>query len=136
MEDNGLLLEETLKIALEAVGGLKDRVCPVADIRHSAGPLAVYEQKEESEENAIDALTGLMTAVFRIHVIHSTYERMRLLSEQVKRTVQTMRQSTQGSFYIEEVTIKLASQDLYELRVQQFRRTYEVTFQYQIKEDM
>ena len=114
---------------------LPGRVCPVADIQHSEGPLAVYEQKEESEENAIDGLTGLATAVFLVHVIHSTYERMRLLSEQVKCAVQTMRQSTHGALYIEEVTVNLATPDLYELRVDQFRRSYQVTIQYQIKED-
>lgn len=135
MENNGILLEDALKNALETVTGLVGRVCPVADIQHSAGPLAVYEQRDESEENAMDALTGLITAVFHIHVIHSTYERMRLLSEQVKHAVQTMRQSTKGLLQIEEVTVKLASRDLYELKVQQFRRAYEVTFQYQIKED-
>ena len=135
MDNSGILLEETLKIALETVPKLPGRVFPVADIQHSEGPIAVYEQKEESEDNAMDGLTGLVTAVFLIHVIHSTYERMRLLSEQVKSAVQTMRQSTHSTLHIEEVTVNLASPDIYELRVEQFRRSYQVTFQYQIKED-
>lgn len=135
MENNGIFLEETLKNTLEEIAGLDGRVCPVADIQHSEGPLVVFEQKDESEENAMDALTGLITAVFRIHVVHSTYERMRLLSEQVKCAAQAMRQSDHGMLYVEEVTVQLATPDLYELRVDQFRRSYQVTIQYQIKED-
>ena len=135
MENSEIFVEEALKNVLESGPGLTDRVCPVADILHSEGPLAVYEQKEEAEENAMDGLTGLATAVFTVHVLHNTYERMRLLSEQVKRAVQTLRQSTYGSLCIEETTVKLATPDIYELRVDHFRRSYQVTIQYQIKED-
>ena len=136
MENSENFVDEALKKALESVPDLLGRVCPVADIRHSEGPLAVYEQKAESEENAMDGLTGLATAVFLVHVIHNTYERMRLLSEQAKRAVKTLRQSTHNSLHIEEVTVSLATPDIYELRVDQFRRSYQITIQYQsFKED-
>ena len=134
--ENGLLLEEALVTALQAVDGLSGRVCPVQDIQKSSGPLAVFNQLEETEENAIDGLTGMATAVYEIHVLHGTYEKMRLLSERIKRTIQALRQYAEGSLYIEEVTVALASKDIYEDRVQLFRRTYKVTIQYQIKEDM
>ncbi len=136
MEEKGLLLEETLKAALAAVEGLSGRVCPVVDIQKNTGPLAVYEQQDESQEHAIDGLSGLCSAVFRIHVIHGTYQKMRLLAEQVKGAIQALRQSESGALQIEEVTVKLASPDLYEGHIQQYRRTYQVTIQYQIKEDM
>ena len=134
--ENGLLLEETLVTALQVVDGLSGRVCPVQDIQKSSGPLAVFNQLEETEENAIDGLTGMATAVYEIYVLHGTYEKMRLLSERIKRTIQALRQYAEGSLYIEEVTVALASRDIYEDRVQLFRRTYKVTIQYQIKEDM
>ena len=136
MEEKGLLLEETLKAALTAVEGLSGRVCPVVDIQKNTGPLAVYEQQDESQEYAIDGLSGLWAAVFRVHVIHGTYQKMRLLAEQVKGAIQALRQSTAGGLRIEEVSLKLASPDLYESHIQQYRRTYQVTIQYQIKEDM
>lgn len=134
--EKGLLLEETLVAVLQAVDGLSCRVCPVQDIQKSSGPLAVFEQQDEAEENAVDGLTGLCSAVYTIHALHGTYEKMRLLAEQIKKAVQTLRQSVKDSLYIEEVTVKLGSPDIYEDRVQLFRRTYKVTIQYQIKEDV
>ena len=135
MENNELLLERTLVAALEAVDGLSDRVCPVEDIQKSTGPLAVYEQQEETEENCIDGLSGLAVAVFKIHVSHGTYQKMRLLAEQVKKAVLDLRQRTEGALCIEEVTMKMAHPDVLENKVQLFRRAYSVTIQYQIKED-
>lgn len=134
--ENGLLLEETLVAALQAVAGLSGRVCPVQDIQKSAGPLAVFEQQNETEEAAIDGMTGMSTAVYEIHVLHGTYEKMRLLAEQIKSKIKALRQYAEGSLYIEEVAVALASRDIYEDRVQLFRRTYKVTIQYQIKEDV
>ena len=135
MEDR-LLLEETLVAALEAVEGLSDRVCPILDIQKSTGPLAIFEQQDESEENAIDGLTGLCTAVYMVHAMHGTYTKMRLLAERVKDAIQSMRRHTDDSLCIEDVTISLASPDIYEDRVRLFRRTYKVTIHYQLKEEM
>ena len=131
-----LQLEETLVAVLEAVDGLSGRVCPVQDIQKSNGPLAVFEQQGEAEDNAIDGLTGLCSAEYRIHVLHGTYEKMRLLAEQIKKAINSLRQSAKDSLYIEEVAVTLATPDIYEDRVWLFRRTYKVTIQYQIKEDM
>lgn len=135
MED-GLLLEETLVTTLEAVEGLSDRVCPILDIQKSTGPLAVFEQQDESEENAIDGLTGLCTAVYTVHAMHGTYMKMRLLAERIKHAIQNMQRHADVSLCIESVTISMASPDSYEDRVRLFRRTYKVTIHYQIKEEM
>lgn len=131
-----LQLEEALVAALEAVDGLAGRVCPIQDIQKSTGPLAVFEQQGEAEDNAIDGLTGLCSAEYKIHAMHGTYEKMRLLAEQIKKAIQALRQCFRDSLYIEEITVALASPDIYEDRVQLFRRTYKVTIQYQIKEDV
>ena len=133
---NGLLLEETLVATLKAVEGLSDRVCPILDIQKSTGPLAVFEQQDESEDKDIDGLTGLCTAVYKVHAMHGTYTGMRLLAKQIKKTIQSLRQCTKGPLYVEDVTISMASPDLYEDRVCLFRRTYKVTIHYQIKEEM
>ena len=135
MEDR-LLLEETFVAALEAVDGLSGRVCPIQDIQKSTGPLTVFEQQDESEDEAIDGLTGLCIAVYKVHAMHNTYTKMRLLAERIKKTIQSLRQCTKGSLYIEDVTVIMASPDLYEDRVRLFRRTYKVTIHYQIKEEM
>ena len=135
MEDR-LLLEETFVAVLEAVDGLSGRVCPIQDIQKSTGPLAVFEQQDESEDEAIDGLTGLCIAVYKVHAMHNTYTQMRLLAEQIKKAIQSLRQCTKGSLYIEDVTVNMASLDLYEDRVRLFRRTYKTTIHYQIKEEM
>ena len=134
--ENGILLEETLVAALEVVPGLAGRVCPVEDIQKSTGPLAVYEQQTEQEESCIDGAAGLFSVGFKIHVFHGTYKKMRLLAEQVKYAVKSLRQSTEGVLYIEEVTVTMAHPDVREDRVQLFRRAYFVTIQYQIREEM
>ena len=131
-----LQLEEAFVAALEAVDGLAGRVCPIQDIQKSTGPLAVFGQQSEGEENAIDGLTGLCSAEYKVHALHGTYEKMRLLAEKIKRAVLSLRQKSEGSLYVEEVTVALASPDIYEDRVQLFRRAYKVTIQYQIKEDV
>ena len=135
MEDR-LLLEETFVAALEAVDGLPGRVCPIQDIQKSTGPLAVFEQQDESEDEAIDGLTGLCIAVYKVHAMHNTYTQMRLLAERIKKTIQSLRQCMKDSLYIEDVTVNMASPDLYEDRVRLFRRTYKVAIHYQIKEEM
>lgn len=135
MEDR-LLLEETFVAALEAVDGLSGRVCPIQDIQKSTGPLAVFEQQDESEDDAIDGLTGLCIAVYKVHAMHNTYTKMRLLAERIKKTIQSLRQCMKDSLCIEDVTVNMASPDLYEDRVRLFRRTYKVTIHYQIKEEM
>ena len=135
MEDR-LLLEETLVAALEAVEGLSDRVCPILDIQKSTGPLAVFEQQDESEDKSIDGLTGLCTAVYMVHAMHGTYMKMRLLSERIKHAIQNIQRYADVSLCVEDVTISMASPDIYEDRVRLFRRTYKVTIHYQIKEEM
>ena len=134
MEDR-LLLEETLVAALEVVEGLSGRVCPIVDIQKSTGPLAVFEQQDESEDNAIDGLTGLCTAVYFVHAMHGTYTKMRLLAEQIKDAIQNLRRHADVSLCIEDVTISMASPDIYEDRVRLYRRTYKVTIHFQIKEE-
>lgn len=133
MED-GLLLEETLVATLEAVEGLSDRVCPILDIQKSTGPLAVFEQQNEFEDNAIDGSTGLCTAVYLVHAMHGTYTQMRLLAEKLRKAIQSMRKDA-ASLRVEDVAIVMASPDIYEDRVRLFRRTYKVTIHYQIKEE-
>lgn len=135
METNGILLEETMVAALEALDGLSDRVCPVVDIQKSSGPLVVYDQKTERQEQELAGDSGLQTASFQIHVLHSTYRKMRLLSETVKTALKALRGRTKGPLLIETVILELATPDLLEVKVQLFRRTYDVTFYYQIKEE-
>lgn len=135
MDTKGILLEEAMAAALEALEGLNDRVCPVVDIQKSTGPLLVYDQKSETQELELGGETGLEAAVFQIHVLHGTYKKMRLLSEGAKAALKSLRGKTNGPLQIEAVIVELAAPDIREEKVQLFRRTYDVTFHYQIKEE-
>lgn len=135
MDTNGILLEETMVAALEALEGMPDRVCPVIDIQKSAGPLVVYDQLKEKTEQHLTGDTNLLYAVFQLHVLHNTYKKMRLLSETVKTAIIGLRGRNAPPLRIEAVNVELATPDILESKVQMFRRTYNVTFYYQIKEE-
>lgn len=135
MERNGIALEQTLTAALEAIEGTKERVCPVADIQKSTGPLVVYDQRKEQGEKALSGGVGLMTAVFQVHVLHNTYLKMRQLSEQVKAALEGLQGYHEAPLLIESADAELGTPDILETKVQLFRRTYNVTFQYQIEEE-
>ena len=135
MNTNGIALEEAMVAALKALDGLKDRVCPVVEIKKNDGPLVVYDQRTETDEQELAGDSGLLAAVFEIHVLHGSYMKMRLLAETVKTALKTLRGTDNGPLRIEAVIVELATPDIREGKVQLFRRTYNVTFHYQIKEE-
>lgn len=135
MEENGIALEIAMVAALEKIDGLSGRVCPVIDIQKSTGPLVVYDQRRETEEQDIAGPNGLMYAEFQIHVLHNTYMNMRLLCEKAKDKLQALQGLQATPLLIETVEVELATPDLFEGKVELFRRTYNVKFNYQIKEE-
>lgn len=135
MEQNGTALEAALLAAIEALDGMEDRVCPVVDIKKSTGPLAVYDQLREGDSRDLSGPTGLLSATFQVHVLHGTYMKMRQLSDNIKKALNGLSGRGEPPLLIEAVTVELASPDLLEAKVQLFRRTYNVEFLYQIKED-
>lgn len=135
MNNNGIALEAAMVAALEAVEGLADRVCPVVDIHKSTGPLVVYDQRKESEERDMTGPVGLMYAQFEIHVLHSTYIKMRQLSEDVKAALKRLQGVNKAPLLIEAVEVEQITPDIREEKVGLFRRTYTVNFYCQIKEE-
>lgn len=133
--ENEILLEETMVAALEALDGMSKRVCPVVDIKKSNGPLVVYDQRSETGEQELEGDTELLTAVFQIHVLHGTYRQMRQLCGIVKGTLKGLRGTKSEALHIEALTLEQATPDILEEKVGLFRRTYNVIFFYQIKEE-
>lgn len=133
--EKSLAMEMAMVAALENIEGLKDRVCPVIDIHKSTGPLLVYDPQRESQERQLDGVAGLMMAQIQLHVLHNTYMKMRLLCESVKAAVQRLEGAKEPPLIVEAVDVEQTSPDLFEDKAELFRRTYTVTFQYQIKED-
>ena len=135
MNDQDIILETRIVAALEALEGMRSRVCPVVDIKKSTGPLCVFEQRQDEDEQMLSGDAGLLTAVYQIHVLHNTYMQMRLLAGSVKQALKALQGYRGGSLTIESVTVQLGSPDILENKVQLFRRTYNVTIFYQIKEE-
>lgn len=133
--ENEILLEETMVAALEALDGMSKRVCPVVDIKKSTGPLVVYDQRSETGEQELEGDTELLTAAFQIHVLHGTYRQMRQLCGIVKGALKGLRGTKSAALHIEALTLEQATPDILEEKVGLFRRTYNVTFFYQIKEE-
>lgn len=135
MEVNGIALEETMVATLEALDGLKERVCPVIDIQKSTGPLVVYDQQKENSDKSLLGNTGLITAAYQIHVLHNTYLKMRQLCESVKTALENLQGFYHSPLLIESVAVELGTPDIRESKVNLYRRTCDVTFQYQFKEE-
>lgn len=135
MEQNGIMLEEIMVAALETLEGLKERVCPVIDIQKSTAPLVVYDQNKENDQKTLSGNAGLLLAAYQVHVLHNTYLKMRQLAEQVKSALEALQGHQESLLLVEAVTVELGSPDLLESKVQLFRRTYNVLFNYQIKEE-
>ena len=133
--DNGIAMEAAMVAALEAVKGLEGRVDPVVNIRLSAGPLVVYDQRQESTERCIEGITELMQSQVQLHVLHDSYMEMRLLAEKVKRAMQAMEGLKKAPLLVEAVEVEQSTPDIREEKVGLFRRTYTVNFYYQIKEE-
>lgn len=130
--NDALAMEDILVAAIESVEGLKDRVCPVVDIQKNTGPLVVYDQRTDAEERSISGDTGLLSAEYEVHCLHSTYKKMRLLAEAVKGKLKGM-QGDNSPLLIEAVRVEQTIPDILESKVQLFRRTYNVMIYYQIR---
>ena len=135
MEETGIALETAMVAALEGIDGLRGRVCPVADIQKSTGPLIVYDPRQETGERSITGPVELMRTTIQVHALHNTYMKMRQFSEKAKAALQAMEGLRKAPLLVEAVEVELATPDLLEMKVDLFRRTYNVTFFYQLKED-
>lgn len=135
MENRGTIVENAIVAALELLDELGDRICPVVDIQKSTGPLVVYEKRRMSAERDISGPTGLRSADFNIFILHSTYEKMSNLADSVESALNALPESDYSPLLIEAVIVEQSMPDLYESKVQLFRRTYTATIQYQIKEE-
>lgn len=135
MEHNGIALEQAMVEALEALEGMAGRVCPVVDTQKDTGPLAVYDQREEGDKKTLAGNTGLCAATYQVHVLHNTYFAMRKLAESIKAALEALQGYKNDVLLIEAVSVELGTPDIHEVKVQMFRRTYNVNFQYQIKEE-
>lgn len=135
MEDKDIALEAALVAALEEIEGLKGCVCPVIDIHKSTGPLIVYDPRKETEERSISGRTGLLYAEFIVHALHNSYTKMRQLCGKAKKALQALEGLEKPPLRIETVDVELTTPDLFESRVELFRRTYIVKIEYQIEEE-
>lgn len=135
MEEKKLQLEETLVAVLSGIDGLKNRISPVIELCDITPPMVVYEESAETERQALDGLTGLLTAKYVIHTFAASYKAVRILAEKVRSALHALDGSYSNGLLIENITIELAAQDRYSSKSVLYRRAYSVTINYQIKEE-
>lgn len=131
MTDKSIALEQTFVDTLEALPGMAGRVCPVAEVQLSCGPLMVFLQHGDDEARHLAGRSGLYSAEYELHVMHGTYKAMRSLAERAKEAVYQLQGLHKENIRIEDVSLELAAPDLLENRVGLYRRSYRITFLYQ-----
>lgn len=135
-------MEERLNVdfamvsAVESVNGLQDQIWPLQPKKNAKPPFCFYEQITDDEEDALDGLSGLQNTGFRLHIVSGGLLCLSPLCAKILAAIRRMAGSSYqnekgGSIYVEYVTAKQTSPDLYESDVGFYRRIYEVDFFYQ-----
>ena len=133
MEKEAKDLSEIIAQTLNSVDGLEDRVYPLEGLKNTA-PFAFYFQTTEDEEDTLEGPTGLMEAVFEVHIVAKTYASLVWLALSAKTALQALQGTTHKGLLIERVTIRQASPDVKEMEVNLYRRPYRLQVNYQKEE--
>ena len=134
--DERLSVDFAMVSAVENINGLQDQIWPLQPKKNAKPPFCFYEQITDDEEEALDGLTGLQHTGFRLHVVSGGLLSLSALCAKILAVIRGMAgsvfQNGEGSsIYVEYVTAKQTSPDLYESDVGFYRRIYEVDFFYQ-----
>ena len=130
-----MTLDEIIKTALESISGLEKHVYPLEGLKNATPPFAFYLQTAEDEEDTLEGPTGLMEAVFEVHIVAKTYASLIWLAGSAKTALQALQGTTHEGLLIERVTIRQASPDLKEMEVNLYRRPYRLQVNYQKEEN-
>ncbi len=122
-----------IKEALETIAGLAGQVYPLEALKNASDRFVFYAQQEESEEDALDGPTGLLSSAYEIHCVAKTYASLVSLSGAVRLALRALQGTTHGDLLIEQATVRQASPDLKEREVDLYRRMYVLRINYQME---
>ena len=139
--------------ALEGIGELSDKVWPLQPKKNAIAPFAFYIQTDDTEEEALDRMTGLQHTGYALHVVSDTYYGLAVIGGHVKAAITALSgrswaradsgvcdaavsneivADTGGErLLIEDVSIRQVSPDLFEEDVFLYRRIYQIDMDYQ-----
>lgn len=134
--DERLNVDFAMVSAVESVNDLQDQIWPLQPKKNAKPSFCFYEQISDDEEEALDGLTGLQHTGFRLHVVSDGIMSLSTLCARIMAAIRWMagsvfQRTESARIYVEYVTTKQTSPDLYESDVGFYRRIYEVDIFYQ-----
>ncbi len=126
-----MTIDELIPTVLERIAGLEHDVYPGEALKTAGERFVIYLQNTQSEEDALDGPTGLLSASFEVNAVAKTYAAMVVLAAQVQGALRSMQGKTYDNLLVERVTLR-ASPDLKETEVGLWRRLYMADIKYQI----
>lgn len=123
--------EKLISEALEQMEHRPMKLYPFSALKNAAAPFGLYRRSAESEEDALDGPTGLMSADFEISIVAATYEQLSAYCMAARAALLELRGVERNGLLIESVTVRQASPDLEETEVNLYRRVYILHIDYQ-----
>ena len=138
---------------LEGIQDLKDQIWPGQPRKNARPPFVFYMQTDDSEDEALDKLTGLQHTGYQLHVVAEDYRRLPILGGKIKAAVNSLAgrawpradsavcdlaivdnavaDTGSDGIFFEDVIIQQVSPDLFDNDVCLFRRVYQLDIDYQ-----
>lgn len=138
---------------LEGIQDLRDQIWPAQPRKNAKPPFIFYLQTDDSEDDALDKLTGLQHTGYQLHVVAEDYRRLPILGGEIKAAVNSLAgrawpradgavcdlaivdnavaDTDSDSIFFEDVIIRQVSPDLFDNDVCLFRRVYQLDIDYQ-----
>ena len=138
---------------LEGIQDLRDQIWPGEPKKNARPPFVFYLQTDDSEDAALDQLTGLQHAGYQLHVVAGDYRRLPILGGKIKAAVNSLAgrawpradsavcdlaivdnavaDTDSDGIFFEDVIIQQVSPDLFDNDVCLFRRVYQLDIDYQ-----
>ena len=123
--------EMLISDALEQMEHRPMKLYPISALKNAAAPFGFFRRSIESEENALDGPTGLMSADFEISIVAATYEQLSAYCMAARAALLELRGVERNGLLIESVTVRQASPDLEETEVNLYSRVYMLHIDYQ-----
>ena len=138
---------------LEGIQDLRDQIWPGEPKKNARPPFVFYLQTDDSEDAALDQLTGLRHTGYRLHVVAGDYRGLALIGGKIKAAIKDLvgrawvrsdgavcgeaianiseNDTDSDKIFFEDVTIQQVSPDLFDNDVCLFRRVYQLDIDYQ-----
>ncbi len=138
---------------LEGIQDLRDQIWPGEPKKNARPPFVFYLQTDDSEDAALDQLTGLQHAGYQLHVVAGDYYSLAIIGGKIKAAIKylvgyswvrsdgavcgeaivdnAVADTDSDGIFFEDVIIQQVSPDLFDNDVCLFRRVYQLDIDYQ-----